>query len=185
MNGLVAAHGEQADLSNCQPDWHHAQQVMLNHALLLLPGTTDYVGFFDLDEYFRMEQPGTGLVDMLRHGNDDLYVFQSRWAELPSQHLPTLEDGTEFFEDKEVVVTTEWMPFPYFTKYIARPENILGTGAHVPKCTSPGTRAVPIEPEIAGIYHFHSFSGKASRRNIVNPNGEWMVLRDFLKTKSR
>jgi hypothetical protein len=179
VEGLLAVHGEQADLSRRERDWHHAQQVMLNHALLMLRGTTNFVGFFDLDEYFRMERPGS-LLDLLRLGQDDIYVFQSRWSELPSQRIPALSDGVEFFYGEEVVVSNEWVPFPHRAKYIGKPETILGTGAHVPKATLPGTRMVQAMPELGGVYHFHCFSGKAPRRNMINPNGEWVSAPDFL-----
>lgn len=172
--GLLAVHGDQADTSQRSRDWHHAQQIMLNHALLMLAGTTDYVGFFDLDEYFRFEAP-MSLPDLLKVNGQDVYVFQSRWAELMSNRVPTLGDGADFFDHEEVQVS-EWIPVPHRSKYIGRPECILGTGAHVPKATVPDTRMVAVSPDVAGLFHFHCFSGKASRRNMVNPTGEWACV---------
>jgi Glycosyltransferase family 92 len=178
VEGLLAEQGERADLSRCGKDWHHAQQMMLNHALLLLQGSTEYLGFFDLDEYFRMEQPGA-LVDLLHRGQSDVYIFQSRWSELASGHVPALTDSAHFFAREEVLVSPDWVPFPGRTKYIARPQTILGTGAHVPKATVAGTKMVKVDTDLAGVYHFHCFSGKASRRQLVNPAGQWVSMPDF------
>lgn len=171
VEGLLAQYGDQADASLRLPDWHHAQQLMLNHSLLTLAGATEYLGFFDLDEYFRFDVP-VSLHDLLSGHGQDVYVFQSRWAELCSNRVPTLDDGADFF-DHENVQVSEWIPVPHRSKYICRPERILGTGAHVPKATVPGTTMVAVNPDVAGLFHFHCFSGKASRRNMVNPTGAW------------
>lgn len=178
--GLIAVHGAQADLSQRGRDWHHAQQLMLNHALVVLRGTTDYLCFFDLDEYFR---PATGvhsLADLCRHHGQDVYIFQSRWAELPGSEVPAWGDDRHFFDRHPVLAAPEWVPFPSRTKYIARPECIASTGAHVPKATMAGTRMVKVEPEVVGLYHFHCFSGKAPRRNLITPGGVWAEVPGFL-----
>lgn len=177
IEGLLALHGDQADTSLSPRDWHHAQQLMLHHALLTLAGTTEYVGFFDLDEYFSLNSP-MSLPDMLRGNGQDIYVFQSRWAELTSNRVPTLADGADFFDHDEVQVS-EWIPVPHRSKYIGRPERILGTGAHVPTATTPETAMAAVRPTVAGLLHFHCFSGKASRRNFVNPTGQWWTLPRF------
>ncbi len=177
VEGLLAERGDQADLSERPRDWHHAQQVMLNHALVLLSGSTEYLGFFDLDEYFRLDG-GVSLPDLVRVNDQDVYIFQSRWAELPSAHVPGLDDGADFFDHEEIHVS-DWVPFPHRAKYIARPGHILGTGAHVPKATVAGTKIVKVDTSVAGLYHFHCFSGKAPRRSFVNPTGEWQRVTGF------
>lgn len=178
--GLIAVHGAQADLSQRGRDWHHAQQLMLNHALVSLRGTTEYLGFFDLDEYFRPAAGVRSLADLCRHNGQDVYIFQSRWAELPGGEVPSWGDDRAFFARHPVLAAPEWVPFPSRTKYIARPECIASTGAHVPKATVAGTRMVKVEPEIMGLYHFHCFSGKAPRRNLITPGGAWAEVPGFL-----
>ena len=176
--GLLAIHGESADLSQRRMDWHHAQQLMLNHALLFLRGSTTYVGFFDLDEYFRLESPGR-LIDILNPARIDAYTFQSRWAELQSNRVPGLTDGADFFTREQVLASPAWMPFPHYTKTIYKPELFVCVGAHIPKVALAGTRLARVSTSLAGLYHFHYFSGKASRRNRVNPTGQWISIPRF------
>jgi hypothetical protein len=179
--GLLAIHGESADLPQQQRDWHHAQQLMLNHALLFLRGTTTYVGFFDLDEYFRLESPGR-FVDILEPSRIDAYTFQSRWAELASNRIPRLADGADFFTSEEILASPSWMPFPHYSKTIYKPELFVSIGAHIPKVAIAGTRLARVSTSLAGVYHFHYFSGKASRRNRVNPTGQWISIPQFRGT---
>lgn len=180
VGGMLAVHGEQADLSKHSPDWHHAQQIMLNHALLMLRDTTEYVGFFDLDEYFWFNAP-MSLPDLLRANDQDVYVFHSRWAEIKSNHVPTLRDNAGFFDNEEIQVS-DWIPVPHYSKYIGRPQCILGTGAHIPRAVVPGTKMAAVSPDVAGLFHFHCFSGKAPRRKMVNPTGKWQAVPRFHRT---
>jgi hypothetical protein len=178
VEGWRATHGESADPARQGRDWHHAQQLMLNHALLFLRGTTTYVGFFDLDEYFRLESSGR-LIDILDPAKFDAYTFQSRWAELQSDRVPGLTNGADFFQSETVVASPAWMPFPHHTKTIYKPEKWLCVGAHIPKAALAGSRLAQVPVTLAGLYHFHSFSGKASRRKMVNPSGHWVSIPHF------
>jgi hypothetical protein len=171
--GLIAQHGANADLSKSIFDWHHAQQIMLNHALIYLRGSTDYLAFFDVDEYFMFFEK-RNIADFVRDNGRDIYIFQSRWAEVVSQRVPSIGDSAAFFASQQIVVAPNWEPFPSRTKYIARPEVVLSTGAHTPKIILQDASTVKVATELAGIFHFHAFSGKADRRILINPEGKWI-----------
>jgi hypothetical protein len=174
---LTAEYGDKLDVSKIVcVDQHHAQQLMLHHALVFLEESTEFLGFLDIDEYLKLAMP-VGLVDLLRSHEMDVYVFQSRWTELASGRVPRLVDDSFF--DAEEVLASHWIPYPRRLKYIARPGCVLGTSAHIPINTTPGTKTVRVETGVAGIYHFHCFSGKAPRRNLVNPSGQWTSIAAF------
>ena len=177
--GLIAKFGDYAPLKAGQKDWHHAQQLMLNHALITLQDTTEFLGFFDLDEYFRPNNPNQSVLSFCQNHQQDIYIFLSRWSELHDNATPKLGDDSNFLREHKILAAPEWVPFPARTKYIGRPEKILQTGAHTPKSVANGTKMVKVDCEAIGIYHFHSFSGKASRRNIVTPGGEWIEIENF------
>ena len=175
IEGRLSFDGENADLTNLSRDWHHAQQLMLNHAVVTLRDTTEWLGIFDLDEYFHLPN-SISLRELLKGSARDVMIFQSRWAEMTDGALPSLDDSHEFFTQRTVLAAPDWVPFPSRTKSIVRPEMIFGMGAHIPKSTSTGARILRVPPEHGGIYHFHCFSGKASRRMLVNPGGQWIPV---------
>lgn len=176
--GLLAQHGDDTDLSQVRLNWHHAQHLMLNHVLVFLRGTTEYLGLFDLDEYFCAQTPPR-VVDFIKGYQQDIYIFQSRWAELTSNRVPGWGDDRHFLATEEIEAAAEWEPFPHRTKYIARLDKIYATRVHYPKTSDDDARVVVVPPHLAGIYHFHCFSGKASRRKFVNPTGQWVGVTDF------
>lgn len=176
--GLLARHGDDTDISQVRPDYHHAQHLMLNHVLLLLSGTTEYVGLFDLDEYFKA-RPGLRITELIKSYQNDIYIFQSRWAELRSKRVPGWGDHQFFFASEEMDAAADWEPYPHRSKYIGRLEALKSLGVHSPRTISDGARAALVPPELAGIYHFHCFSGKASRRDFVNPSKQWVPITEF------
>lgn len=175
---LLAQHGDGTDISTVRLNWHHAQHLMLNHALIFLRGTTEYIGFFDLDEYFSV-QSGDRLCDFIRAHGQDVYIFQSRWSELSSNRVPGWADDGRFLAHEAIVAASQWEPFPHRTKYIARLDQVYSTRVHYPRLTRAAARTAVVQPELASLYHFHCFSGKAPRRGFVNPGGEWVPVHDF------
>jgi hypothetical protein len=175
---LLAKYGDDTDLSKVRVNWHHAQHLMLNHALVFLRGTTEYIGLFDLDEYFCAKSPPR-MVDFIKGYRQDVYIFQSRWAELTSNRVPGWGDDRHFLESEHIEAAAEWEPFPHRTKYIARLDAVYSTRVHYPKTTAGDALITMVPHDLAGVYHFHCFSGKAPRRNFVNPNGEWVTVNDF------
>ena len=172
IEGRLALEGDNINLADVQSqDWHHAQQLMLNHSLILLKDKTEYLGFFDLDEYYCVDG-STSIIDMIKNTDFDIYVYQSRWAELEINRIPIISDDFNFFKNKKTLVS-EWIPIPSRSKYIGKPANIIQTGAHIPKQVIQGTKLASVNPDDIGIYHFHCFSGKASRREIINSPNSW------------
>lgn len=152
--------------------FHHAQILMLSHALIYLRDVTDYVAFFDLDEYFEIHGERSVLGFVERHQKDG-YIFQSRWAETAA-NMPSLRDGAEYFQAVKVSVARQCVEFPHRTKYIGRPERIISTSAHYPFRTTPGTVLVRIDPAIGSLYHFHAFTNNPVRGDIGVSPGDWV-----------
>lgn len=178
--GLIAKFGDSAPLKVGQTDWHHAQQLMLNHSLTLLQGSTDFLGFFDLDEYFRPSHAKQSLLKFCQDHQQNIYIFQSRWSELHNDATPRFGDDRHFLRQHKVLAAPERVPFPARTKYIGRPEKILKTGAHVPKAIAAETKMTKFDSDAFGIYRFHSFSSQASTKNIITTGGEWMEIENFI-----
>lgn len=178
---LLAERGDEADISVVRLNWHHAQFLALNHCLAFLRGTTEYFALFDLDEYFHMAGSGR-VADFVRQRGQDVYIFRSRWAELTSGRVPCAADDGTFFVAQEVEACPQWEPFPSRTKYIGRIDRILTTKVHYPSLIQDNTTVTQVPPDLASLYHFHCFSGKASRRNFVNPAGQWVRAHEFEKS---
>ena len=151
---------------------HHAQVLMLSHALVFLKDTTDYLCFFDLDEYFVI--PGhKNILDFIHDDPHDCYIFQSRWAKTAGNG-PTLADGMNFFKTKKVSVDHQWVDFPYRCKYIAKPEIVVSTNMHYPFRVTSGAQILWVENSRGGIYHFHSFTNNPMRGTFCPPSNEWI-----------
>ena len=172
--GLLAIHGESADLSQRRMDWHHAQQRAHAKSMLycscVAAEEATYVGFFDPDEYFRLESPGR-LIDILNPARIDAYTFQSRWAELQSNRVPGLTDGAHFFTREQVLASPAWMPFPHYTKTIYKPELFVCVGAHIPKVALAGTRLARVSTSLAGLYHFSLLQRQGVAPEQGQPHG--------------
>ena len=140
---------------DCHPEnkiQHHAQVLMLSHALMYLKETTEYLSFIDLDEYFVLPF-NSNIFEFVQKLQKDVYVFQSRWAE--TTKIPSLDDGCDFFCNEKVEVDKVWLEFPHRTKFIANPKAIITTNMHFPYRIIPNAEMVTVNASSGGIYHFY------------------------------
>lgn len=178
IEGRLAKEGDNITNIVITKDYHHAQQMMLNHARILFGKSTEYIAFFDLDEYFvsfdSVHQES--LKKLLIENDGDVYIFQSKWSEIENDILPTLETGVSFFKNKDIYTKDTWEEIPKYSKFIAKPNRLHEVSAHIPLICDENSKIYNVNPVIFGILHFHRFSGKASRRTLINPNNNWVKL---------
>jgi len=143
---------------------HHAQPLMLNHALYSLKGRFTEAAFFDLDEYLLITDKNKSLDHIM--ADNCAKIFLSKWAEIRATNpcvSSSLHPLEFLFERCEVYVSEECVPFPSRTKYICQVEGTALAGIHRPEAIyKSNVESIPtihISNE-AVVVHFHNFTGQ-------------------------
>ena len=154
-------------------NYHHSQPMSMAHCLHKFGEISNWIGYFDLDEYVILKETSS-LTNILKEYKRDKTVsikFECRWASLKDCEIS--KEGylkTEIFNRYNTFRKIQTEGDFYRTKCIVNPDNVIVCGVHrVKKYDKKKYTEHLLNNKNSYFIHFYNFSGGWGGRDKREP----------------
>ena len=162
-------------------NYHHSQPMSMAHCLHKFGELTNWIGYFDLDEYLILKE-FTNIKSLLMNYDIKKTVgvkFECRWADLKDCDISKeYYHKTDIFNKYNTFRKCKTEGDFYRTKCIVNPKNVIVCGVHrVKKYDKNKYTEYLLNNKTCYFIHFFNFSGGWGGRDKRNPlKNEQQVL---------
>jgi len=154
-------------------NYHHSQPMSMAHCLHKFGELTNWIGYFDLDEYLILKE-FTNIRNLLKNYDSEKTVgikFECRWADLKGCDISKeYHHKTAIFNKYNTFRKYETEGDFYRTKCIVNPKNVTVCGVHrVKKYNKNKYKEYLLDNKTSYFIHFFNFSGGWGGRDKRNP----------------